>query len=86
MDASKNRKLGFGGHCGINWMQARWGSFIQNCDPSIQFLELYALTAGVLAWIHQFRNKTVVIYTDNQCVRSMVNNTTSGCKNCMVLI
>ena len=47
MDASKNSTLGFGGHCGTNWMQAKWGRFIETCNPSIQFLELYALNARV---------------------------------------
>ena len=86
MDASKDSKLGFGGHCGSHWMQEKWGTFLQDFDPSIQYLELYALTAGVIAWMHEFKNHTVIVYTDNRSVKSMVNSTTSGCKNCMVLI
>ena len=86
MDASKNSKLGFGGHCGSAWMQQKWGSFITEYNPSIQYLELFALTAGVLTWVQNYPNKTLIIYTDNKSVRSMVNHTTSGCKNCMVLI
>ena len=85
MDASKNSKLGFGGHCGPHWIQECWGPFIKNCNPSIQYLELFALTAGILAWMHEFPNRTIIVHTDNRSMKSMVNKT-SGCKNCMVLI
>ena len=86
MDASKNSSLGFGGHCGSEWMQYRWGNFIKLYNPSIQYLELFALVAGVLAWVHKFPDKTIVVKTDNKSIKSMVNHTTSGCRNCMVLI
>ena len=86
MDALKNVDLGFGGHCQKSWMQASWGEFIHKNNPSIQYLELFALVAGVLAWIHRFPNKMVILYTDNKNVKSIVNRTSSGCKNCMVLV
>ena len=86
MDASKNSSLGFGGHCGLEWMQYRWGNFIKLHNPSIQYLELFALVAGILAWIHKFPNRTVLVKTDNKSVKSMVNRTMSKCRNCMVLV
>ena len=43
-DASKS--IGFGGYCGTHWMHAKWNpQFIKEYDPSIAYLELYAVTA-----------------------------------------
>ena len=86
-DASKNSKLGFGATCGASWMMQKWDeSFIRTHDPSIQFLELFGLTAGVLAWVHRFRNQRIILFCDNKGVCSMINNSSSSCKRCMVLI
>ena len=54
--------------------------------PSIEYLELFAVTAAVLSWIHKFKNKRVILFCDNRSVVDMINNTSSSCKNCMVLI
>ena len=88
MDASKNFSLGFGGiYLGKHWMQSRWPIELEMLDPSIQYLELYAQVAGILAWGKiYFSNSTILIHCDNQSVVSMINNNTSSCKNCVVLI
>ena len=87
MDALKNADLGFGGYCEDQFMQGAWGrSLIELLDPSIQYLKPFALTAGVIQWAHKFVNKRIVIFSDNNSVVSMVNSTSSSCKNCMVLI
>ena len=86
MDASKNPSLGFRGHCGAQGMQARWSGLIESYNPSFEYLELLALVAGILAWIHLFENRRVILYTDNKSVFFMINKTSRGCKNCMVLI
>ena len=79
--------VGMGGYCMTEWFYQVWDStFIQKHNPSIEYLELYAVTTGVLLWIHKFQNKRVVIFTDNESVTNMVNNNTSGCRNCMVLV
>ena len=67
-------------------MQESWGKDTADLDPSIQYLELFALVAAVLAWISRFQNRSVTIFCDNQSVVAMVNNTTSKCINCMTLI
>ena len=55
-------------------------------DPSIEFLELFAVTAEILAWIHKFTNKkSQYSVTIRQCV-AMLNNSSSKCKFCMKLI
>ena len=86
VDASKNPLLGFGGYCFSSWMQCHWDGFIEKFDPSIQYLELYAMTAAILAWMHRFKNRRVVVFTDNESVMNMLNTNSSSCKNCMILI
>ena len=86
-DASKNGSLSFGATCYSSWMFGRWeDGFVRQYDPSIEYLELFALLAGFLKWGCRFRNKRIVLFFDNQSVVEMVNNTTSSYKNCMVLI
>ena len=80
-------RIGYGCSFGDFWIQGFWPkSFLFNKQPSIQFLELYALCVGLLAWGHELTNATYEIFCDNKSVRDMVNHTTSGCRNCMVLI
>ena len=86
-DASLNAKLGCGGWCESEWFMIQWNEeFIHDCEPSIAYLESYALTVGVLLWAKNFRNRYIVVNCDNQSVVQMINNTTSICVNCMVLI
>ena len=54
-DASLNGKLGVGGIFDKRYFVYKWGSFIEDCRPSIQFAELYALVAGILTWEHDAR-------------------------------
>ena len=86
-DASRNHRLGCGGICGKSWFFARWPTgFVEQKQPSIAFLELVGVAIGIVNWIHRFKDQHVTIFCDNQSVIHMVNNTTSGCKNCMTLI
>ena len=86
-DASATKHLGFGGVFGKHWLFGRWPpGFIETYKPSIAYLELFALVISVLAWDHKIKNAWVILYCDNQGTVEMVNNTTSKCKHCMVLI
>ena len=86
-DASANPNLGCGGICGTEWFILQWNEkIIKQLKPSINYLELYALTIAVINWIHKFKNQRIYIFCDNMSVVQMVNKTTSKCKNCMVLI
>ena len=86
-DATKNKDLGFGGYCSSSWMFGRWDpEFIEQKDPSIGYLELYAVVCVVVQWISRSANKRVVLFSDNMSVVYMINTTSSSCKNCMVLI
>ena len=79
--------VGFGGIFNNQWIVGGWGSqFVESQEPSIAFLELFALTAGVPTWGHYIQNTKVIIHCDNQSVVGMVINLTSKCKKCMKLI
>ena len=87
IDSSKNYRLGCGGVCGKNWFALQWDPFFfQLYNPSINYLELYAVTVGVLLWMKNYKNKRVVLFCDNMSVVYMINSTSSSCKNCMILI
>ena len=85
MYSDASRKIGFGAYCQNNWMAGIWGDFLQY-EPSIEYLELYAVTAGILQWIERFANRRVILFCDNMGVVHMINNSSSKCKNCMILI
>ena len=79
--------IGFGGISLGSWMSMNWPSdFIQRHKTSIAYLELFAVAAAILSWVHRYANKRIVIFVDNTSVRDMLNYTTSGCKHCMILI
>ena len=86
-DASKNPELGLGALCGEEWTYCQWNStFITEMYPSIEYLELYAVLVAVKLWIHNYKNKRIILFCDNRSVVDMINSNTSSCKNCMVLI
>ena len=86
MDASRNFSLGFGGWCDSDWIYAQWDEVIRHIEPSIEYLELFILTVGILLWVERFQNRRIYIFCDNMSVVYMINNMSSSCKNCMVLI
>ena len=87
-DAAKKLELGMGGIYDRHWFFAKWEEgFIQECDPSIEYLELLGVCTGVFIWGRRhLMNKRIVVFCDNQSVVVMVNNTASKCRNCMNLI
>ena len=86
-DASKNPELGCGAYSEMEWFSKQWDKdFITKYDPSITYLELFGLTVAVKLWIHKYKDQHVIIHCDNQTVVQMINNSTSSCKNCMLLI
>ena len=86
-DASGTYGLGFGAYCGPAWTYGQWDQqFCKKHHPSIEYLELFAVTVGILNWIKLFANRRVVLFCDNESVVYMINNSTSSCKNCMILM
>ena len=80
-------KIGYGCILQDRWCRGDWDpNFIKNEEPSIEYLELFALTAGIFTWAHLLKNKRIMLHCDNMAVVNMINNMTSSCKNCMILI
>ena len=71
-------KIGYGCFYDGRWMYGAWDrKFLQEAKPSIEFLELFALCAGILTWAESLKNRRIIIFCDNQAVVEMVNQTTS---------
>ena len=86
-DSSGSAEHGCGGICEESWFTQKWErEFILQQKPSIEFLELYAVTTGILLWIRRFTNQRIVIFCDNISVVHMINNSTSNCRQCLNLI
>ena len=86
-DAFGNNSLGFGAYCGPEWTYGQWNEeFCNKAEPSIEYLELFGVLVAVLNWGKIFQNKRIILFCDNQAVVHMINNSTSSCKNCMVLL
>ena len=68
-DASRVENLGFGAICSDSWMFGQWpDGFIAINQPSITYLELFALVVRVKNWINRFKNRRIVLFCDNQSV------------------
>ena len=67
-------------------MYGRWDTLFLECQPSIEYLELYGVTAAVLQWIRRFQNKKICLFCDNISVVHMINNMSSSCGHCMILL
>ena len=86
-DASGGERLGFGAIYEGHWLYSQWeDNYIQVNKPSIEYLELYAVTAAFLTWGKLIQNQRVLIHCDNKAVVEMLNKSTSSCKNCMDLL
>ena len=47
-----------GGYCDDSWMLMKWDkNFLQEKNPSIEYLELFAVTAVVLTWITDLESR-----------------------------
>ena len=79
--------LGFGGAFNNRWFFGQWElDYIKKFDPSIEYLELFAVCVAVFAWTEGIVNKWIVLFCNNQSVVAMLNQSSSRCKNCMCLI
>ena len=79
--------IGMGGYHLDQYFLMKWDpQFLEDKQPSIQYLELYAVTVSIFLWGSHYKNARIRLFCDNDsCVR-MLNNSTSGCKNCLILI
>ena len=64
-DASGSAKLGYGCVLGNWWLFGQWDEqFIKDKGPSIEYLELFALCAGLITWQSEqvLNDSRVIIY------------------------
>ena len=61
-------------------------SLNKNFSFSGQFLEMFALTAGILTWGKFLKNFRMIVFSDNEAVVNIVNNMTSRCLKCIKLV
>ena len=61
-------------------------NFMLEVEPSIEYLELFAVVATAIAWLHSFKDRRVILFCDNMSVVHMINKSSSTCRNCMVLL
>ena len=61
---------------------------MQQNDPSIAYLELYALCVRILTWQVEpvLRDSRIRVFCDNVAVVEMINSMVSSCRNCMYLL
>ena len=88
-DASANPKLGFDCVLRNKWISGSWDTELMSMKkPSIEYLELFALCMGVLTWQDdpELTNCRIAVFCDNMDVVHIINNMTSGCPHCMVLV
>ncbi len=86
-DASGDPDLGWGCSLGQEWCQGCWPpGFIEDEQPSIAWLELYALVVGTTLWAHHFTGRRIVLLCDNQSAVHIVNSQTSKSPQCMALV
>ena len=86
-DSAKAQGKGFGGHYKSHWFHGVWDDdFLIQEDPSIEFLELYAVTISILLWSKEHKNQRIVLFCDNESMVFMLNRQSSRCRNCLVLI
>ena len=86
-DSSRNSRLGFGCVFGKEWTYGRWEQgYIKKFQPSIQYLELFAVCVGVFTWSHKLQNARFSVWCDNQTTCRAINTGSSSCKNCMFLL
>ena len=60
--------------------------FFKKFNPSIDFLELYALLARVVAWVPHLTNCTVLFPSDNTpTVHALINKSSDSCQMMILL-
>ena len=86
-DASRAIAKGVGCVFGTQFTWGIWeAGYIDRCQPSIAYLELYALCVGIFTWQEELKNIKMIAYCDNIAVRDIVNQLSGKDMNSMYLI
>ena len=68
-DSSANVNLGFAGVFMNRWFFGQWEpGYIKRINPSIQYLELYAVCMAIFVWSDYFSNTRLILHCDNKAV------------------
>ena len=85
--SSANPNLGFGGWFKQEFFFGKWDrKLLIEEHPSIQYLKLYAVCMVLFVWEEKLANSRIIVNCDNKSMCRMVDNITSGCRNCMILV
>ena len=86
-DAATTPHLGWGAWWDTAWMWDQWDAkFMHQQQPSIDFLELFAVLVAVYAWCPYFANKHVIVHSDNQPTVAVINAKSSNSPSMLTLI
>ena len=86
-DAATTPHLGWGAWWDTAWMWDQWDAkFMRQQQPSIDFLELFAVLVAVYAWSPYFANKHVIVHSDNQPTVVVINAKSSNSPSMLILI
>ena len=62
-DATAAENLGYGIVFKNNWMFGQWEhNFVKKYDPSIEFLELFALVGGIITYAEQLARTRLLVH------------------------
>ena len=79
--------IGFGCLFAGRWSYGLWSQeFLAHFNPSIEYLEMFALCVGIFMWKCKLSNRKIAIYCDNTSVRDAVNDSSSKNKMTMTLV
>ena len=76
--------IGFGAIYGTKWIQGAWGP--EKPNISIDYRELFAITAATLTWGHHWNGLRIVFVTDNKPITQVWNTGSSSSIPLMSLI
>ena len=77
-------KLGFGGTYQNSWIQAPYSKKWQKCHITV--LELFPILVLIAIFGKNFKNSTIIFYTDNMAVKHILTKLTSKDSTIMLLV
>ena len=82
LDSSANPLLRMGAICQLSWMVQQWEPWLNSGKNTLSYL------LWLLGYLNGFRGSEIagLCFFATMSVLSMVNHSTSGCKNHMVLV
>ena len=57
----------------MRWCYTMWEPGLRRNQPSIEYLELYAVTVVIVLWAKLLKNCRVIIFCDNLTITRVIN-------------